>query len=343
VANPDESRFGKRDAFGAYQPKDPITYAPINDWPPNPGRVWRWFVGWPGFLLPWYLVYSCIAVATWFWLTPPVAVMADFAPGWILTILGRNYLLVVVWYGLWSSRLYLQKAQGTFTKYNPQFPEGKNDSFLWNNQLLDNLTFVLGSGVPIMTGYEVLGQWLYANGMAPMVDIASVWGLVWVGVLLLSVPFWTEVHFFIVHRLIHWQPLYRAVHHLHHRNVNPTPWSGISMHPIEHLLYFSVILGACLIPAHPIVLLAILMRSGLGPGQGHAGFEQVVVPGGGMAAVGDFPHYLHHKYFEVNYANELLPLDRLFGSFHDGSEAADAQLHARMKRKAGRGRSERSN
>ena len=114
------------------------------------------------------------------------------------------------------------------------------------------------------------------------------------------------------------------------------------MHPIEHLLYFSVILGACLIPAHPIVLLAILMRSGLGPGQGHAGFEQVVVPGGGMAAVGDFPHYLHHKYFEVNYANELLPLDRLFGSFHDGSQAADAQLHARMKRKAGRGRSERS-
>ena len=35
MADLDESRFGKRDAFGAYQPKDPITYAPITEWPPN--------------------------------------------------------------------------------------------------------------------------------------------------------------------------------------------------------------------------------------------------------------------------------------------------------------------
>ena len=84
-------------------------------------------------------------------------------------------------------------------------------------------------------------------------------------------PFWTEVHFYIVHRLIHWPQLHRAVHDLHHRNVNPTPWSGISMHPFKHLLYFSVILGACLIPAHPMVMLAILMHSSLGPGQGMPG------------------------------------------------------------------------
>ena len=343
MANLDESRFGTRDAFGVYQPKEPIKYAPISDWPPRPGAVWRWLVGWPGFVLPWHLLYTCIAVATWLWLTPPIATMADFSTGWILTILARNYVLVVVYYGLWHGRLYLQKAQGTATKYNARFPEGKNDSFLWNNQLLDNLTFALASGVPIMTAYEVLGHWLYANGLAPMVQITSLGGLVWVGVLLLTVPFWTEVHFYVVHRLIHWPPLYRAVHHLHHRNVNPTPWSGISMHPIEHLLYFSVILGACLIPAHPIVMLAIIMRSGLGPGHGHAGFEQMATPGGGIAAVGDFPHYLHHKYFEVNYANELIPLDRWFGSFHDGSEAADARLHARMKRKAGRGRTGKAN
>lgn len=339
MADLDDSRFGERDAFGAYQPKKPITYAPINDWPPNPGKVWRWFIGWPGFILPWHLLYTCIAVATWFWLTPSLAVMADFEPGWILTILARNYFLVVVYYGLWSGRLYLQKAQGSFTKYNPRFPEGKNSAFLWNNQLLDNLTFTLVSGVPIMTGFEVLSQWLYANGMAPMVDITSHWGLVWVGVLLLSVPFWTEVHFYFIHRLIHWPPLYRAVHQLHHRNVNPTPWSGLSMHPIEHLLYFSVVLFACLIPAHPIVMLAIFMRTALSPAGGHSGFDQLVAPGGGSMVIGGFPHQLHHKYFEVNYANALVPLDRLFGSFHDGSEAADAQLQARMKRKAEHSRS----
>lgn len=336
MTNLDETRFGTRDAFGAYQPKEPITYPPINDWPPRPGVIARWLIGWPGFLLPWHLLYTAIAVATWIWLTPPLATMETFSPGWIFAVLVRNYGLVIVYYSLWHGRLYLAKAQGTATKYNANFPEGDNDSFLWNNQLLDNLTFALVSGVPIMTGYEVLGYWLYSNGFAPMVDITSVGGFVWIAFLLLALPLWTEVHFYAVHRLIHWGPLYRTVHHLHHRNVNPSPWSGISMHPVEHLLYFSAIIGVCLIPGHPVVILGIMMRIGLGPGHGHAGFEQIAVPGGGTVTVGDFPHYLHHKYFEVNYANDLIPLDHWFGSFHDGTEEADARLRARMKRKAAR-------
>ena len=33
-------------------------------------------------------------------------------------------------------------------------------------------------------------------------------------------------------------------------------------------------------------------------------------------------HYLHHKYFECNYADGAIPLDKLFGTFHNGSEEA---------------------
>jgi len=36
--------------------------------------------------------------------------------------------------------------------------------------------------------------------------------------------------------------MYKKVHSLHHRNTNIGPWSGLSMHPIEHLLFFSSIL-----------------------------------------------------------------------------------------------------
>ena len=33
----------------------------------------------------------------------------------------------------------------------------------------------------------------------------------------------------------------------------------------------------------------------------------------------DYFHHLHHRYFECNYGNRPVPLDRLFGTFHDGT------------------------
>ena len=33
--------------------------------------------------------------------------------------------------------------------------------------------------------------------------------------------------------------MYKYIHSLHHRNTDIEPFSGLSMHPIEHLYYFS--------------------------------------------------------------------------------------------------------
>ncbi|MDE0782115.1 MAG: sterol desaturase family protein, partial [Planktomarina sp.] len=46
-----------------------------------------------------------------------------------------------------------------------------------------------------------------------------------------------------------------------------------------------------------------------------------------------YAHYLHHKYFECNYADGILPLDKWFGTFHDGSEEAQERLRHRLKEK----------
>ena len=43
-------------------------------------------------------------------------------------------------------------------------------------------------------------------------------------------PFPTQAH-----RLLHISALYRFVHSLHHRNIDIEPFSGLSMHPVEHL------------------------------------------------------------------------------------------------------------
>ena len=49
--------------------------------------------------------------------------------------------------------------------------------------------------------------------------------------------------------------------------------------------------------------------------------------------IDSYAHYLHHKYFECNYADGILPLDRWFGTLHDGSEKSFNKLRARLSKK----------
>ena len=42
-------------------------------------------------------------------------------------------------------------------------------------------------------------------------------------------------------------------------------------------------------------------------------------------------HYLHHKYVKVNYGSPLLPVDKWFDTFHDGSEDALLAMMTRAR------------
>ena len=46
-----------------------------------------------------------------------------------------------------------------------------------------------------------------------------------------------------------------------------------------------------------------------------------------------YNHYLHHKFFEVNYGDGVVPLDRLFGTYHDGTQEADELMNRRMQKR----------
>ena len=35
-----------------------------------------------------------------------------------------------------------------------------------------------------------------------------------------------DAYFYWTHRLLHWRPLYRFAHHVHHRSTSPTPWAA---------------------------------------------------------------------------------------------------------------------
>jgi len=169
----------------------------------------------------------------------------------------------------------------------------------------------------------VLLLWSYASGIIPIVspsDSPIVFFL-----LFLLVPAIHEAGFYCVHRFLHWPPLYKVAHAVHHRNINPGPWSGLSMHPIEHVLYFCTVLLFFFIPSHPIHMINLLSRLGLAPSMGHTGFDRMELNEKASIDNSYYAHYLHHRYFEVNYADGMIPLDKWFGSFHDGSDEAPGE------------------
>lgn len=319
----DESTLGTRDRKGNWVPDRRCDFGPLFSWPTRPLAIARWFVR--SYLLSWQLVYFGVAALVWFAATPGVATLRELRPGWIGLVLLRNLVIVVAWYGLWHLRLYVRKAQDTRTKYNAKFP-GDSRRFTFGNQTRDNVFWSLVSGVPIATAFEVVGLWLFASGRIPWLRWAD--HPIWIVVIMLLVPIWRELHFYAIHRMIHVPALYKTVHSLHHRNVNPGPWSGLSMHPLEHVGYFSAMAIHWIVPSHPLHMLFNQFHLLMAPTPGHSGFDRIEIGAAALSTNG-YAHYLHHKYFEVNYSDGAVPLDRWFGSFHDGSPDAMVRMRSR--------------
>jgi len=83
------------------------------------------------------------------------------------------------------------------------------------------------------------------------------------------------------------------------------------MHPVEHLLYFATVFWHFVIPSNPLIALYQLHFAGFGAVPGHVGFDKIETFGDGAVDTHAYMHYLHHKYFEVNYGGDgLVPIDR---------------------------------
>lgn len=311
--------FGEYNSKGEWRPPYKVQYAPLFETPQKIGAVLKWLFGWPGFIWPWHLLFFGVTAATWFYFQPPLEQCATFNWDWILTMFIRNQLLIWFVCGAWHLVLYNFKLQGTKQKYDPRWQNKGNTKFLFKNQVFDNIFWTCVSAVPFWTAYEVLFMWAYANGKIPYLEwsMNPVWFVAW----FFLIPVWRELHFYWVHRFLHWKPMFKRFHSLHHLNVNPGPWAGLAMHPVESFGYFSVIMIHWIIPSHPLHMLFNAQLTALTPAGGHHGFEGPILDG--KVPTGSYFHYLHHRYYRYNFGECLIPLDKWFGTFHDGSFDTD--------------------
>lgn len=329
AADPESVLASKRNAVWNWHPELPITNAKIFVWPPSP------LVGLKELASYWFtltgrVVILLTAVVSWFYFKPVMIDAAEFEFGWIAHIYCRNVALIVIFASSLHWYFYSHKGQGEQFRYDGRNLARNAKIFSFDNQLFDNIFWSIVSGVTVWTCYEVVFIWAYANNL--------IWSLewrehpIWFVAIFVLIPIWYSFYFYWVHRAEHWPPFYKSVHSVHHRNVDVGPWSGLSMHPIEHILYFGSAFIHLLVPSHPLHVIFHLQFASLIAVLTHCGYETLVFKDKKVMGMGYFFHQLHHRYFDCNYGTDEMPWDKWLGTFHDGTAEATAALRKNRRK-----------
>ena len=162
------------------------------------------------------------------------------------------------------------------------------------------------------------------------------WAYFW-----LSIPMLIILHdtwFYWTHRAMHWKPVFKYVHLVHHKSTDPTPWAAFSFHPLEAIVqgsYFPILV--LVLPVHPVAVFSwVLYQFALNVG-GHLGFE--LFPKGFTKSKLTFwhntatHHNMHHKYFSCNYSLYFNIWDRLMGTNHPQYDEMFEEVCARRSGK----------
>jgi sterol desaturase/sphingolipid hydroxylase (fatty acid hydroxylase superfamily) len=311
-----------------YQPELSSQLAPYYRWPPNILASVRYMLrSWSLFDVRIYVLG--LSVIVWFNFSPELERCKVISADWIAQIWVRHFLVVLIVAGGLHLYFYTFRKQGSSQKYDRRDLAHDSKTFHFNNQIWDNMFWVLTGTVGFLTFYEVLMMWAYANEFASTANFAQ--SPLWFFLIFFLVPGWTGFHFYWQHRMFHIPSFYRLGHHWHHKNVNVGPWSGAAVHPIENFVWFSAVLVLLLVPSHPMHAIFLMQLQLITAITSHCGFENLLIGKSSKFRLGDFFHQLHHRFCDCNYGTIAAPWDQMFDTYHDGSAEGDEKIKRRRQ------------
>lgn len=225
----------------------------------------------------------------------------------LIVIFLRYFIIAAVAFSIF----YIVKRKSWhFKKLQPAFPAGKD-------YVREILYSVLTAFIFAAIGYSVFLTPLTAYTQAYFqIQERGVAYLIF-SILLIIVLH--DTYFYWTHRLMHFPPVYRWFHRIHHQSTNPSPWAAMSFHPLEAVVEAGIIvLVTFLIPVHPLAIGIFLLFMMLYNVYGHLGYE-LYPKGFSKSLVGKWintsvNHNQHHVYFKGNYGLYFLFWDRLMGT-----------------------------
>lgn len=130
-----------------------------------------------------------------------------------------------------------------------------------------------------------------------------------------------DAYFFWTHRFLHWKPLFKMVHKVHHYSINPTPFSSYCFHPLEALIEIGIFpLLVFTIPYHVSAIAVFSVYTLTMNVMGHTGYEffpkwfarHKISKWHNTAT----HHNMHHKFVKCNYGLYFNFWDRVMKTNH---------------------------
>lgn len=222
----------------------------------------------------------------------PWVVFLTLSLGGILSFLamaGLSYLFFFIW----------RKK-----RFHPDYKADWNENF---SAIRWSIFSVLGNAVLMMPFHVLIAQ-----GHSKMYYNVSDYGWEWMLLSAVGILVITETCVYWIHRALHSNLLYGALHAPHHKFRVPTPWVGVAFNPLDsfaqalphHLcvFLFPVHIGLYTVFVSFISLWAVMIHDRLS-----------FMPWAGVNYTGH--HTLHHWYYNCNYGQFFTLWDRLMGTY----------------------------
>jgi len=241
---------------------------------------------------------SPLSSADWSYVDPSYSISRQIIVTWaFLTIV--SYIVYFLFCG---------------TTYWIYFLPKNNNKAMWKydgEQLANEIWTSIWSGF-FMSGMTAPIEVAVVYGHGRVYDHVSDYGVAYLIFSLLLFIVFTDTLIYWIHRALHWPSLY-AIHKLHHRYQDTTPFSAFSFHPLDgwaqglpyHLFVF-------VFPMHKYLYLGVLFMVGLWTMNIHDRFTFDWYGVNGAAH-----HTIHHTKFLYNYGQYFTFWDRFYGTFMD--------------------------
>lgn len=211
---------------------------------------------------------------------------------------------------------FLLKRWTQVRRIQERFPKA---SHYWRDILFSLITVVIFATIALL----VIFIWFpYTNLYRDIAEYG--WGYYAFSYLWMLVLH--DTYFYWMHRLMHHPKLFKAIHLIHHKSTNPSPWTSYAFHPLEAIIEAGIIpLIAFTLPVHRGAISFFLLFQFVYNVYGHLGYE--LYPRGfhkswiGRWINTSVCHNLHHKRFHGNYGLYFLWWDRWMGTLRSDYDA----------------------
>jgi len=240
-------------------------------------------------------------------------------------IIGSRYIIIasiafVIWYVVLRKKILSKKIQ-------QRFPQAKDYAREIGFSIL---TIFIMSFIPAL----ILGSPESRKYTKFYMDISQ-HGMLWFTLAFPIMAIMHDTYFYWMHRIMHHPKIFKAVHLIHHKSVNPSPFAAYAFHPLEAIVEAGVfILFVFTIPVHLFHLLFFFLFMIVYNVYGHLGWE--LYPKGfnkhwiGKWVNTSINHNQHHQHFKGNYGLYFLFWDRMMGTIRKDYDERFDEVKSRV-------------